>query len=93
MISRFERVSNYVIVIALTVGVLFPVAWFVLTSLSEEHGVIELDAASQWPPVGERVHIIPNHACVVSNLFDRVHLVAPDGQVEVVPVDARGRSD
>jgi len=66
---------------------------FVLTSLSEEHGVIELDAASQWPPVGERVHIIPNHACVVSNLFDRVHLVAPDGQVEVVPVDARGRSD
>ncbi|TCC55108.1 carbohydrate ABC transporter permease [Kribbella pittospori] len=34
MISRFERVSNYVIVIALTVAVLFPVAWFLLTSLS-----------------------------------------------------------
>jgi len=34
MISRYERVSNYVIVIALTLGVLFPVAWFFLTSLS-----------------------------------------------------------
>ena len=34
MIPRYERATNYVIVIALTIGVLFPVAWFVLTSLS-----------------------------------------------------------
>ena len=66
---------------------------FVLTSLSEEHGVIELDAASQWPAVGERVHIVPNHACVVSNLFDRVYLAGTGGEVEIMPVDARGRSD
>ena len=34
MISRFERFSNYIIIIVLTLGVLFPVAWFVLTALS-----------------------------------------------------------
>jgi D-serine deaminase-like pyridoxal phosphate-dependent protein len=55
--------------------------------------VIEMDAASDLPPIGERVRIIPNHACVVSNLFDIVHLVGPNGEVEALPVDARGRSD
>jgi D-serine deaminase-like pyridoxal phosphate-dependent protein len=74
-------------------GVLLDHPGLVLTALSEEHGVIEMDAASDWPPIGERVRIIPNHACVVSNLFDIVHLVGPNGEVEALPVDARGRSD
>ena len=64
-----------------------------VAALSEEHGVIELPEASDWPRVGERIHIIPNHACVVSNLFDAVHLVGADGEVEAVPVAARGRVD
>lgn len=34
MISRYERVSNYVIIIALTVAVMFPVVWFMLTAIS-----------------------------------------------------------
>jgi D-serine deaminase-like pyridoxal phosphate-dependent protein len=65
----------------------------IVKALSEEHGVIELDAASDWPRVGERLRIIPNHACVVSNLFDAVHLVAADGSVAAEPVAARGRVD
>ncbi len=64
-----------------------------VASLSEEHGVIELPEASDWPRVGERIHIIPNHACVVTNLFDAVHLVDSKGDVEAVPVAARGRVD
>lgn len=72
-------------------GVLMDHPDFVLTSLSEEHGVIELAAPSDWPRVGDRLLIIPNHACVVSNLFDVVHLIGPDGTVETVPVAARGR--
>ena len=64
-----------------------------VASLSEEHGVIELPEASDWPRVGERIHIIPNHACVVTNLFDAVHLVDGKGDVEAVPVAARGRVD
>jgi D-serine deaminase-like pyridoxal phosphate-dependent protein len=64
-----------------------------IASLSEEHGVIELAEASDWPRVGERLRIIPNHCCVVSNLHDHVHLLGADGQIEMVPVAARGRVD
>jgi D-serine deaminase-like pyridoxal phosphate-dependent protein len=64
-----------------------------ITALSEEHGVIELAAASDWPRVGERLRIIPNHVCVVSNLFDQVHLLNADQTIETVPVAARGRVD
>ena len=61
--------------------------------LSEEHGVIELPVASDWPRVGERLRIVPNHACVISNLFDTVTLISGDEVKEVVPVAARGRVD
>ncbi|HHY49309.1 MAG TPA: D-TA family PLP-dependent enzyme [Alphaproteobacteria bacterium] len=65
----------------------------VLKYLNEEHGVIEMAAPSHAPRVGERVRVIPNHACVVSNLFDVVHLVRGGDVVETVPVAARGRVD
>jgi D-serine deaminase-like pyridoxal phosphate-dependent protein len=64
-----------------------------VASLSEEHGVIELPEASDWPRVGDRIRIVPNHACVVSNLFDNVNLLGADGEIETVPVAARGRVD
>jgi len=64
-----------------------------LKYLNEEHGVIELAAPSDSPRVGERVRIVPNHACVVSNLFDVVNLVSGDTVIETVPVAARGRVD
>lgn len=62
-----------------------------VTALSEEHGVIELPEASDWPRIGDRIHIIPNHVCPVTNLFDVVTLVGPDGEIETVPVAARGK--
>lgn len=65
----------------------------VVKGLSEEHGVIELPAASDWPRIGERLRIVPNHACVISNLFDVVNLVTGDEVVAVEPVAARGRVD
>jgi len=61
--------------------------------LSEEHGVIEMPVASDWPRIGEKLRIIPNHVCVVSNLFDSVTLISGDEAKEVVPVAARGRVD
>ena len=60
-----------------------------IKSLKEEHGIIELAAPSDWPPIGERLRILPNHACVVSNLFDTVNLLRADGEVEIEPVAAR----
>jgi D-serine deaminase-like pyridoxal phosphate-dependent protein len=64
-----------------------------VTSLSEEHGVITLPEPSAQPRVGERLRILPNHACVVSNLFDRVHLIRGGALSETVAVAARGRVD
>jgi D-serine deaminase-like pyridoxal phosphate-dependent protein len=61
--------------------------------LSEEHGVIEMPVASDRPRIGERLRIIPNHACVVSNLFDTVTLISGDEVRETVLVAARGRVD
>ncbi|HEX6385206.1 MAG TPA: alanine racemase, partial [Anaerolineae bacterium] len=58
--------------------------------LSEEHGHVDFAACRRRPEIGERVTVIPNHCCVVSNLFNEVVGVRGN-QVEVVwPVAARG---
>jgi D-serine deaminase-like pyridoxal phosphate-dependent protein len=59
--------------------------------LSEEH------ATARVPPtcplrVGDRVRIIPNHACVVTNLADELLLADGDTIVERWPVAARGKT-
>ncbi|MBH1973536.1 MAG: D-TA family PLP-dependent enzyme, partial [Rhodobacteraceae bacterium] len=44
-----------------------------VVALSEEHGVVDLTACSgPLPEVGDLVRVIPNHTCVISNLFDRM---------------------
>lgn len=61
-----------------------------LDKLSEEHGVIAI-AEGETFRVGERVTILPNHACVVANLHDRLVGVSM-GRVEaLLQVAARGR--
>jgi D-serine deaminase-like pyridoxal phosphate-dependent protein len=61
-----------------------------IAALSEEHGHIDLSACEDRPAVGERVHILPNHVCPVSNLVDTVVLVRGDEVVALHTVDARG---
>jgi len=59
-------------------------------AFNEEHGYVDFSACDQKPDIGERVHVIPNHCCVISNLFNEVIGVRGE-QVEVVwPVAARG---
>jgi D-serine deaminase-like pyridoxal phosphate-dependent protein len=61
-----------------------------LYSLSEEHGCVDFSQCARRPYVGERVTVLPNHVCVVSNLFNEVVGVR-EGAVEVVwPVACRG---
>jgi D-serine deaminase-like pyridoxal phosphate-dependent protein len=43
------------------------------------------------PKVGDRVRLVPNHACVVSNLVDAAWLVDGATVVERLPIAARGR--
>ncbi len=50
-----------------------------LTRLSEEHGVIESDRDPGWEP-GDRVEILPNHACAAVNLARTLHLTAGEGE-------------
>ncbi len=45
----------------------------VIPHLSEEHGVIDLSKCRERPAVGDVVHVVPNHCCVVSNMVDEVY--------------------
>jgi D-serine deaminase-like pyridoxal phosphate-dependent protein len=60
----------------------------VIQRLSEEHAV--LDVGDQPLRVGDRLRIVPNHACTVSNLADVLFGVRGDQVVEELPVIARG---
>ncbi len=47
-----------------------------VVKLNEEHAYVELGAEEL--ELGQEVHVVPNHACVVSNLFDRF-VITRDG--------------
>ena len=61
-----------------------------LRSLSEEHGVLRIEDGDSFR-VGERVRILPNHACVVSNLHDRLYGVRAGRADTEIRIAARGR--
>jgi D-serine deaminase-like pyridoxal phosphate-dependent protein len=63
----------------------------VVKSMSEEHGILDLAATDWRPAVGDRVHVIPNHVCIVVHLADLVYGVRDDLVVSSWPVAARGR--
>ncbi|MBX5201988.1 D-TA family PLP-dependent enzyme [Rhizobium sp. NZLR1] len=62
-----------------------------ISSLSEEHGVIDLsNCTTPRPQIGEKLFIIPNHTCVVSNLFDTMVFHRGGVVTRVEQVAARG---
>ncbi|MBD3678536.1 MAG: D-TA family PLP-dependent enzyme [Rhodobacteraceae bacterium] len=63
----------------------------VITGLSEEHAIVDLSGCAKRPVIGETVRVIPNHACVVSNLFDRVYLIRGNTVEEIAEVTSRGK--
>jgi D-serine deaminase-like pyridoxal phosphate-dependent protein len=58
--------------------------------LSEEHATVRVAGVTRLRP-GDRVRVVPNHSCVVSNLVDVVRLVDGERVIESIPVAARGR--
>lgn len=62
----------------------------VVRGLSEEHGILDLSKTDWTPRVGDRVRIVPNHACVSVHLQDHVAIVET-GAMRVNSVAARGR--
>jgi D-serine deaminase-like pyridoxal phosphate-dependent protein len=61
------------------------------TRLSEEHGVLSVDGAPRLS-VGDRVRILPIHACVWSDLQPEVYGIRDGHVVERIRVDAFRRS-
>jgi D-serine deaminase-like pyridoxal phosphate-dependent protein len=63
----------------------------VLAKFSEEHGHVDCSASNARPRIGERVTVIPNHACAVTNLHDVVCGVRGKRVERAFRVEARGR--
>ena len=62
-----------------------------VTALSEEHAVIRIPARSRWR-IGDRLELIPNHACPIPNLFDELVGARQGRPVRPIRIDARGHS-
>ena len=60
--------------------------------ISEEHGMVDLSNCARKPAIGERLRVVPNHVCPVSNLHDRVATVKDGAFLGIVDVAARGRT-
>ncbi|OJJ10490.1 alanine racemase [Alphaproteobacteria bacterium AO1-B] len=58
-------------------------------ALSEEHGVLRAETIGL--EVGDRIRIVPNHACVVSNMVEEVQLVRGEHGLGTSTVSARGK--
>ena len=61
-----------------------------LYRLNEEHGYLDVSACEDKPSIGDVVHVIPVHTCVVTNLHNQLYGVRGEEVEMVWPVAARG---
>ena len=62
-----------------------------INKMSEEHGFLDLSDCEKRPGIGDILRVVPNHVCVVVNMFDQLVAVRGNNIVDVLPVAARGR--
>ena len=60
-----------------------------VTAVNQEHGIIDLPAALDFAdfPIGSRLRVLPNHACMTAAAYDRYQVVDADGR----PLESWGR--
>ena len=58
--------------------------------LSEEHATVHAAGGRTSLRPGDRVRVLPNHACVVANMVDELLLVDDEIELRKLPVAARG---
>ena len=63
----------------------------VLVKLNEEHGFLDLSEAAIKLRVGDKVEVIPNHCCVVCNLYDEMVVTRRGEVVDTWPIAGRGK--
>ena len=68
-----------------------PDSTIVIQRLSEEHATAQVPESCRLKP-GDRVRIVPNHSCVVTNLADELVLVEGNAIVGTLKVSARGKN-
>jgi len=61
-----------------------------LHTLNEEHGYVDISSSPDRPAVGDRVQVVPNHACGCVNLHDGLLAVRGGVVDHVIDVSARG---
>jgi D-serine deaminase-like pyridoxal phosphate-dependent protein len=59
-------------------------------ALNEEHGYVDVSRCEPAPGIGDRVTIVPNHACTTANLHDEVVMHRGGEVVETLRTAARG---
>lgn len=62
-----------------------------IVALSEEHGWVRVTGGATLD-VGDRVRVVPNHACVSVHTQDLVYLIDGETVIDTLPVDARSGS-
>lgn len=72
-------------------GVLKEYSHIRLNSLSDEHGSFMKPEDLEFN-IGDKVEVIPNHACPTCNLYDRMFCIRGDEVVGEWPILARGKS-
>lgn len=60
-------------------------------ALSEEHAHVRITGDGPLPDIGDKVQVIPNHACAVMNLHDNFYATRGDEVVGEFPIAARGK--
>jgi D-serine deaminase-like pyridoxal phosphate-dependent protein len=60
-------------------------------ALNEEHGYVDVSACERLPVVGDRVTVVPNHACATANMHDEIVVHRGGEIIETLPTAARGK--
>jgi D-serine deaminase-like pyridoxal phosphate-dependent protein len=60
-------------------------------ALNEEHGYVDVSVCEPPPEIGDRVTIVPNHACTTANMHDEIVMHRGGEVVQTLPTAARGK--
>ena len=63
-----------------------------VSHMTEEHGILHLKNARKKLGIGERLEIIPNHICPVTNLADRFYGIRGGTLEKEIAILARGKN-
>lgn len=59
--------------------------------LNEEHATVRIAGEGALPNIGDKVEIIPNHACTTMNMHDTFFAVSHDEVIGEIAIQARGK--